>query len=183
MSEDQNQQNQGKQKGGGNQAKNGVTLSSNFSSMGNSSLGDTLKGAVTDGIGYIFGAIGTGFAAWMLNKIITKVKPSVKPAPLFPTAEDKAAAGPTANELMGQMHNLRKSDPASAERIVKSIQAAMGMNQQPEQPALPEPVKVEQPKPEPTSGTVTPEQMASAPAPEATKETKADKQGNKAKSK
>ena len=160
---DEQQQNQQKQKGG-NAPKAGLTMTTAVSAVNNPSLGETIRGSVCDAFGYMIGAIFTGIASWGLNVMISKVKPGTKTPALFPEA-GAAPSAPTSRELMGQMHQLAKTDPEGAKRILESVS---GRFNKPEQvlpdinvPALPvkdiAPVAPKQDIPTP----------APAPAPEA----------------
>lgn len=119
MADENQNQNQNKQKGG-NAPKNGLSMGTAVSASNNFNLGETIRGAVADSFGFMMGAIFTGIASWGLNVIITKVKPSAKTPALFP-AEGSASSAPTSRELMGQMHQLAKSDPEGAKRILDSV--------------------------------------------------------------
>lgn len=116
---DEQQQNQQKQKGG-NAPKAGLTMTTAVSAVNNPSLGETIRGSVCDAFGYMIGAIFTGIASWGLNQIITKVKPGTKTPDLFPDS-NSAPSAPTSRELMGQMHQLAKTDPEGAKRILESV--------------------------------------------------------------
>ena len=118
MADDQ-QQNQQKQKGG-NAPKAGLTMTTAVSAVNNPSLGETIRGSVCDAFGYMIGAIFTGIASWGLNVMISKVKPGTKTPALFPEA-GSAPSAPTSRELMGQMHQLAKTDPEGAKRILESV--------------------------------------------------------------
>ena len=135
---EQQQQNQQKQKGG-NAPKGGLTMTTSVSAVNNTSLGETIRGSVCDSFGYMIGAIFTGVASWGLNRIISRFKPGAKTPPLF--QEGTASSAPTSRELMGQMHQLVKTDPEGAKRIFESLS---GRFNKPEQvlpdinvPALP----------------------------------------------
>ena len=116
---DEQQQNQQKQKGG-NAPKAGLTMTTAVSAVNNPSLGETIRGSVCDAFGYMIGAIFTGVASWGLNAMISKVKPGTKTPALFPEA-GSAPSAPTSRELMGQMHQLAKTDPEGAKRILESV--------------------------------------------------------------
>ena len=116
---DEQQQNQQKQKGG-NAPKAGLTMTTAVSAVNNPSLGETIRGSVCDAFGYMIGAIFTGVASWGLNVMISKFKPGTKTPALFPEA-GSAPSAPTSRELMGQMHQLAKTDPEGAKRILESV--------------------------------------------------------------
>lgn len=116
---DEQQQNQQKQKGG-NAPKAGLTMTTAVSAVNNPSLGETIRGSVCDAFGYMIGAIFTGVASWGLNVMISKFKPGTKTPALFPEAGSVPSA-PTSRELMGQMHQLAKTDPEGAKRILESV--------------------------------------------------------------
>lgn len=116
---DEQQQNQQKQKGG-NTPKAGLTMTTAVSAVNNPSLGETIRGSVCDAFGYMIGAIFTGVASWGLNVMISKFKPGTKTPALFPEA-GSAPSAPTSRELMGQMHQLAKTDPEGAKRILESV--------------------------------------------------------------
>lgn len=116
---DEQQQNQQKQKGG-NTPKAGLTMTTAVSAVNNPSLGETIRGSVCDAFGYMIGAIFTGVASWGLNVMISKFKPGTKTPALFPEA-GPAPSAPTSRELMGQMHQLAKTDPEGAKRILESV--------------------------------------------------------------
>lgn len=150
MGEDQNQ-NQQKQKGGNNNGpKMGITLGTAVSSVNNPQLGETIRGAVADGLGFTVGAIATGIFSFCINKIIKRIKPSASVTPVFPTPEDRAAAGPNARELMGQLHQLRNTNKDEAARIVESVGKALGMSFQDSTNQAPTVPSVEQTNPTPT---------------------------------
>lgn len=129
MADDNNQQNQQKQKGGNQQGpKMGITLGTYVTATNNPNLGETIRGAVADGLGFTAGAIATGVFSFFINKLIKKFKPAATTPALFPTAEDRAAAGPNARELMGQLHQLRNTNRDDAVRIVESVGRALGMS-------------------------------------------------------
>lgn len=128
MADDNNQQNQQKQKGGNqNGSRMGITLGTSVSAVNNPNLGETIRGAVADGLGFTAGAIATGVFSYFINKLIRKFKPSANVPALFPTAEDRAAMGPNPRELMTQLHQLRSSNKEEAQRIVESVGRAMGL--------------------------------------------------------
>ena len=136
---DEQQQNQQKQKGG-NAPKAGLTMTTAVSAVNNPTLGETIRGSICDAFGYMVGAVFTGIASWGLNIMIAKVKPSAKTPALFPDS-NPAPSAPTSRELMGQMHQLAKTDPEGAKRILESVS---GRFNKPEQvlpdinvPALP----------------------------------------------
>lgn len=116
---DEQQQNQQKQKGG-NTPKAGLTMTTAVSAVNNPTLGETIRGSVCDAFGYMVGAIFTGIASWGLNVMISKFKPGTKTPALFPET-GSAPSAPTSRELMGQMHQLAKSDPEGAKRILESV--------------------------------------------------------------
>ena len=116
---DEQQQNQQKQKGN-NAPKAGLTMTTAVSAVNNPSLGETIRGSVCDAFGYMIGAVFTGIASWGLNAMIAKFKPSAKTPALFPDA-NSAPATPSGRELMGLMHNLAKSDPDQAKKILESV--------------------------------------------------------------
>ena len=116
---DEQQQNQQKQKGG-NAPKAGLTMTTAVSAVNNPSLGETIRGSVCDAFGYMIGAVFTGIASWGLNAMIAKFKPSAKTPALFPDASS-APSTPSGRELMGLMHNLAKSDPDQAKKILESV--------------------------------------------------------------
>ena len=116
MAEDQNQ-NQNKQNGGA--PKSGLTMTTAVSAVNNPSLGETIRGSVCDSFGYMVGAIFTGVASWGLNKMISKFKPGTKTPDLFP--DGAVASGPSDKELMGLMHNLARTNPEQAKRILDSV--------------------------------------------------------------
>lgn len=116
---DEQQQNQQKQKGG-NAPKAGLTMTTAVSAVNNPSLGETIRGSVCDAFGYMIGAVFTGIASWGLNAMIAKFKPGAKTPALFPEA-GSAPSAPTSRELMGQMHQLAKTDPEGAKRILESV--------------------------------------------------------------
>lgn len=157
MADEQNQNQQQKQKGGnGGAPKAGITLGTSVSAVGNSNLGETIRGALCDSFGYMMGCIFTGVTAHFLNKAIAKFKPTAQVADVFPAKSE----GPTAREIMSQMHNLARTNPEEAQRILASVGSRF---QQPQQATTPEP-KVETPAPKPEA---TP-----APAPVTKAETK-----------
>ena len=91
MADDNNQQNQQKQKGGNqNGPKMGITLGTYVTATNNPNLGETIRGAVADGLGFTAGAIATGVFSFFINKLIKKFKPAATTPALFPTAEDRA---------------------------------------------------------------------------------------------
>lgn len=164
MADDNNQQNQQKQKGGNQQGpKMGITLGTSVTAVNNPNLGETIRGAVADGLGFTAGAIATGVFSYFINKIIKKFKPSATTPALFPTAEDRAAQGPNARELMGQLHQLRNTNRDDAVRIVESVGRALGMqvgqqnadpapSQPSSAPVAPTPEPAKAPDPEPKKG-------------------------------
>lgn len=125
MADEQNQ-NQQKQKGG-NAPKNGISMGTAVSASNNFNLGETIRGAVADSFGFMMGAIFTGIASWGLNQIIAKVKPGTKTPALFP-GEGSAPSTPGSRELMGMMHQLAKSDPDGAKRILDSVGSRFNKN-------------------------------------------------------
>ena len=131
---DEQQQNQQKQKGG-NAPKGGLTMTTSVSAVNNTSLGETIRGSVCDSFGYMIGAIFTGVASWGLNRIIARFKPSAKTPPLF--QEGTASAGPSDKELMGLMHNLARTNPEQAKRILDSVGSRFTPKEEPQVPALP----------------------------------------------
>ena len=117
---DPNQQNNNdgnKQKGGNQQAKQGISLGTSYSAVGNSNLGETIRGALCDSFGYMMGAIFTGVASYGLNKIISKFKPNAYTPDVFPAKSE----GPTPRDIMNQMHNLARTNPEEAQRILASV--------------------------------------------------------------
>lgn len=132
---DEQQQNQQKQKGG-NAPKAGLTMTTAVSAVNNPSLGETIRGSVCDAFGYMIGAIFTGIASWGLNQIITKVKPGTKTPSLFPEA-GSAPTGPSDKELMGLMHNLARTNPDQAKRILDSVGSRFNKHEAEEQPQVP----------------------------------------------
>lgn len=125
---DEQQQNQQKQKGG-NAPKAGLTMTTAVSAVNNPSLGETIRGSVCDAFGYMIGAIFTGVASWGLNVMISKFKPGTKTPALFPEA-GSAPSAPTSRELMGQMHQLVKTDPEGAKRIIESVSGRVNKPEQ-----------------------------------------------------
>lgn len=160
MADENQNQNQNKQKGG-NAPKNGLSMGTAVSASNNFNLGETIRGAVADSFGFMMGAIFTGIASWGLNVIISKVKPTAKTPALFP-AEGSAPSAPTSRELMGQMHQLAKSDPEGAKRILDSVGSRFNKNDEdrtaPAVPAVPTkelaPVAPKQDVPTPTPAPV-----------------------------
>lgn len=156
MADDNNNNGQQRQKGGNQQGpKMGITLGTAVSAVNNPNLGETIRGAVADGLGFTAGAIATGVFSFFINKLIKKFKPAASTPALFPTPEDRAAQGPNARELMGQLHQLRGTNRDEAARIVESVGKALGMaigQQVASTPAVeePKPAPVQEPKPEPT---------------------------------
>lgn len=134
---DEQQQNQQKQKGG-NAPKAGLTMTTAVSAVNNPSLGETIRGSVCDAFGYMIGAIFTGVASWGLNVMISKFKPGTKTPALFPET-GSAPSAPTSRELMGQMHQLAKTDPEGAKRILDSVGSRFTKpdEERPSVPALP----------------------------------------------
>lgn len=116
---DEQQQNQQKQKGG-NAPKAGLTMTTAVSAVNNPTLGETIRGSVCDAFGYMIGAIFTGIASWGLNSVIARFKPGTKTPALFPDASSSPST-PSGRELMGLMHNLAKSDPDQAKKILESV--------------------------------------------------------------
>ena len=157
MADEQNQ-NQQKQKGG-NAPKNGISMGTAVSASNNFNLGETIRGAVADSFGFMMGAIFTGIASWGLNQIIAKVKPGTKTPALFP-GEGSAPSAPTSRELMGQMHQLAKTDPEGVKRILDSVGSRFNKNDddRPSVPAVPTkelaPVAPKQDVPTPTPAPV-----------------------------
>ena len=119
MADEQQQQNQQKQKGN-NAPKSGLTMTTAVSAVNNPTLGETIRGSVCDAFGYMIGAIFTGIASWGLNSMIAKFKPGTKTPALFPDASSSPST-PSGRELMGLMHNLAKSDPDQAKKILESV--------------------------------------------------------------
>lgn len=116
---DPNQQNQdnNKQKGGNQQRAQGISLGTSYSAVNNSNLGETIRGALADSFGYMMGAIFTGVASYGLNKIISKIKPTAYTPEVFPAKSE----GPTPRDIMNQMHNLARTNPEEAQRILASV--------------------------------------------------------------
>ena len=113
----QQNQDQNKQKGGNQQAKQGISLGTSYSAVNNSNLGETIRGALCDSFGYMMGAIFTGVASYGLNKIISKFKPNAYTPDVFPAKSE----GPTPRDIMNQMHNLARTNPEEAQRILASV--------------------------------------------------------------
>lgn len=167
MADEMNQQqNQQKQKGGNQQgAKAGITLGTSVSAVGNSNLGETIRGALADSFGYMMGAISTGVAAHFMNRVITRFKPTANTPEVFPAKSE----GPTARELMGQMHNLARTNPDEAQRILASVgsrfqQSPIAVEKPVEPASVPTP---EVKKPEPK------QEVKAAPAAKTTRSTAA----------
>lgn len=146
----QQNQDQNKQKGGNQQAKQGISLGTSYTAVNNSNLGETIRGALCDSFGYMMGAIFTGVASYGLNKIISKFKPNAYTPDVFPAKSD----GPTPKEIMSQMHNLARTNPEEAQRILASVgsrfqsQEPAPVNNTPKDTTPPAP-KVETPAPAP----------------------------------
>lgn len=113
----QQNQDQNKQKGGNQQAKQGISLGTSYTAVNNSNLGETIRGALCDSFGYMMGAIFTGVASYGLNKIISKFKPNAYTPDVFPAKSE----GPTPRDIMNQMHNLARTNPEEAQRILASV--------------------------------------------------------------
>ena len=113
----QQNQDQNKQKGGNQQAKQGISLGTSYTAVNNSNLGETIRGALCDSFGYMMGAIFTGVASYGLNKIISKFKPNAYTPDVFPAKFE----GPTPRDIMNQMHNLARTNPEEAQRILASV--------------------------------------------------------------
>ena len=133
MADNEQQQNQQKQKN--NAPKGGLTMTTSVSAVNNTSLGETIRGSVCDSFGYMIGAIFTGVASWGLNRIISRFKPGTKTPDLFP--EGAVASGPSDKELMGLMHNLARTNPEQAKRILDSVGSRFTPKEEPQVPALP----------------------------------------------
>lgn len=135
MADIEQQQNQQKQKN--NAPKGGLTMTTSVSAVNNTSLGETIRGSVCDSFGYMIGAIFTGVASWGLNRIISRFKPGAKTPPLF--QESTESSGPSDKELMGLMHNLARTNPEQAKRILDSVGSRFPKpdEERPSVPALP----------------------------------------------
>lgn len=128
----QNNNNDGnKQKGGNQQQKQGISLGTSYSAVNNSNLGETIRGALCDSFGYMMGAIFTGVASYGLNKIISKFKPNAYTPDVFPAKSE----GPTPKEIMNQMHNLARTNPDEAQRILASVGSRFQTQNQNSNPA------------------------------------------------
>lgn len=113
----QQNQDQNKQKGGNQQQKQGISLGTSYTAVNNSNLGETIRGALCDSFGYMMGAIFTGVASYGLNKIISKFKPNAYTPDVFPAKSE----GPTPRDIMNQMHNLARTNPDEAQKILASV--------------------------------------------------------------